>query len=62
MANLAVRPAPTGWAVVVSGRRVGTKPTKAAAIKAARRKGSRGDNLEIHRSDGTFQRYVTLRS
>lgn len=61
MASWRIFPAPTGWGITKSGRRVHTSGTKAAARNYVDRNGRRGDSVQIQREDGTIQTNKTLR-
>jgi len=49
------------WMVKVSGKHKSNHTTKQAARNAARRYAHDGDELVIHRMDGTIQEKVTVR-
>jgi hypothetical protein len=64
MARLNVLPAGYGnnnWKVEENGHPVSRHQTQQNAIQKARRLGQRGDQLSIHRPDGTIRETVTLR-
>ena len=67
MATIRVQPLPDGtsmrgnWQVKKSGRRVSKHLKKSAAKRRARREAMDGDELVIHRTNGSIQDRVTVR-
>jgi hypothetical protein len=66
MATYRVMPANDGldmrsnWIVMLDGRTVSNHVKKSAAVRTARKKASLGDELVIHRTDGTIQETRTV--
>jgi hypothetical protein len=63
MARLNVLPAGYNneWKVEENGHPVSRHQTQQNAIQKARQIGQRGDQLSIHRPDGTIRESITLR-